>query len=51
MSDVETKASEVFEAALKLECRRAGVGTLREFERLLDAPQESNAAVWVTSVN
>ena len=37
MSDAETRASEVFEAALKLECRRAGVGSLKEFERLLDA--------------
>jgi len=37
MSEVETKAHEAFEGALKLECRRAGVGSLKEFERLLDA--------------
>ena len=37
MSDVETRASEVFEAALKLECREAGIGSLKEFERLIDA--------------
>ena len=37
MSVAETKAHDAFEAALKLECRRAGIGSLQEFERLLDA--------------
>lgn len=37
MSDAETRASAAFEAALKLECRRAGVCSLKQFERLLDA--------------
>jgi len=37
MSVAETKASETFEAALELACRKAGIGSLKEFERLLDA--------------
>jgi len=44
MSVAETRASETLEAALALECREAGVGSLEEFERLLDADRSNRRA-------
>ena len=44
MSELEIKAHEAFEAALKLECRSAGIGSLQEFERLLDADRNTRGA-------
>ena len=54
MSELEIKAHEVFEAALKRECRRAGIGSLQEFERLLEADHNTRGArcagSWLTPI-